>query len=932
LITDLINTTGDDIDNLGIEGIWTTLTLPISGNMATLSVSLESNAGSEAIYVDNVIFAGTACETASETTYDEVACFACPTIGAISGPVTICGSETFDITASDILGVDMMTNLDIDYAIEFVSFPGSAAPADPYTGGTPLGTVPFTALTGPTGGPYEAMLSGLSLTAGTYQVCAILEPDPTIDPDCRPSQCTTVSINSVPAAPIVSDLEVCDGESTEIVIESIPGIVFEETFDVEGEGVAGSCSTGTCETDVPASNGQWFISGDFSGLTAGSDYLQTTGGVLESQDLDAEVCFETTTIDISGLMDVYFSVNVRDQGDHEASDYVDVSYIVDGVETLIPNWMMAGSATHTLIGDIQLGGAPNDADWINTTVTEEDINGLTFSLKVCMLNNAGSENMTIDDVMIGGTPSSYNFYDGDPATGNLLASGVSSYDPMTTVTNSPETFYVTCVNPASGCEGPVETVTVTVNPQVIVVCEATDVSCFGEADGTATATATVGLTPYTFAWSNGATTASITGLVAGTYTVTVTDAGGCSATCESVVSQPTELLAECTSVNNLCNGDALGSVTVVASGGIAPYAYAWSNGGIMATEMNLIAGTYTVTVTDANGCTSTCESIVTEPPLLVADCTGENINCNGEPTGSATVTTTGGVLPYSFAWSNGATTATITDLLAGTYSVTVTDANGCTATCETSITESELLVLECTGVDVLCNGELTGSATVVATGGTPPVSYSWSSGGTMATESNLAAGTYVVTVTDASGCEMTCSVVISEPPLLTATCTSEDNLCNGESMGSATVTAGGGIAPYTYLWSSGGTLEMESGLAAGTYTVTVTDANGCTATCESVISEPALLEVSCTATDASCNGGSDGTVGASITGGTPFYSIMWSNGSFSSSQINLPAGTYTITVTDGNGCTATCESTVGNSCSIRRNRRIYICMVKWRNT
>jgi len=202
-VTDLLNTTGMDIDNLGLEGVWTTLTLPVTGNLATLSVSLQSNSGAEGIYFDNVIFAGTDCGTAAmveemcmtETTYDEMGCFVCPTIGAISGPVTICGDDVFDITASDILGVDMMSNLDIDYSIDFVSFLGNVPPADPYTGGTSVGTVPFSALTGAAGGPYEAMLSGLSLTAGTYQICAILEPDPTIDPTCMPFQCTTVSIN-----------------------------------------------------------------------------------------------------------------------------------------------------------------------------------------------------------------------------------------------------------------------------------------------------------------------------------------------------------------------------------------------------------------------------------------------------------------------------------------------------------------------------------------------------------------------------------------------------------------------------------------------------------------------------------------------------------------------------------------------------------------
>jgi len=347
-ITDLINTTGTDINTLFIEGTWMPLMSTLSGTTAILTVSLESNAGGESIYIDNVVFNGLDCGTpamvpelcTAELLYDEVGCFVCPTIGAISNPISICGDETFDILASNIIGVDMMANLAIDYSIGFVSFVGTVVPSDPYVGGTSIGTVPFSALTGAVGGPYDAMLSGLSLTTGTYQVCAILEPDPTIDPTCRPFQCTTVTINAIPGTPAVSDILVCEGEGTEIVVESVPEIIFEETFDIEGEGVAGSCVTGSCATNVPANNGQWFVSGDVTGMTASADYLQTMGGTLEAQDVDTEVCFETSMIDISGFTDVSFSINVREIGDHEPTDYVDVSYVLDGTTNFIANWLM----------------------------------------------------------------------------------------------------------------------------------------------------------------------------------------------------------------------------------------------------------------------------------------------------------------------------------------------------------------------------------------------------------------------------------------------------------------------------------------------------------------------------------------------------------------------------------------------------------------
>ncbi|MBL0054306.1 MAG: SprB repeat-containing protein [Bacteroidetes bacterium] len=293
-------------------------------------------------------------------------------------------------------------------------------------------------------------------------------------------------------------------------------------------------------------------------------------------------------------------------------------------------------------------------------------------------------------------------------------------------------------------------------------------NCFGGNNGSATVTATGGTAPYTYLWSNGKTTAANNNIAAGTYTATVTDAKGCTATCAYTVTQPTQLVATCAGTNVNCFGGNNGSATVTATGGTAPYTYLWSNGKTTAANNNIAAGTYTATVTDAKGCTATCAYTVTQPTQLVATCAGTNVNCFGGNNGSATVTATGGTAPYTYLWSNGKTTAANNNIAAGTYTATVTDAKGCTATCAYTVTQPTQLVATCAGTNVNCFGGNNGSATVTATGGTAPYTYLWSNGKTTAANNNIAAGTYTATVTDAKGCTATCAYTVTQPTQLVA--------------------------------------------------------------------------------------------------------------------------------------------------------------------
>ncbi|RDI14637.1 T9SS type A sorting domain-containing protein, partial [Flavobacterium sp. AG291] len=455
-----------------------------------------------------------------------------------------------------------------------------------------------------------------------------------------------------------------------------------------------------------------------------------------------------------------------------------------------------------------------------------------------------------------------------------------------------------------------------------------NVLCYGDTTGSATVAVTGGTGAYTYSWDTTPvqTTATATNLSAGTYTVTVTDANGCTTTQSFVITQPAQPLAltpNTTQTNVLCNGQATGSATVSVTGGTGAYTYLWSNGATTNTVTGLIAGTYTVDVTDANGCVLSNSFTITEPALALtatAD-TQTNVLCYGDTTGSATVAVTGGTGAYTYSWDTTPvqTTATATNLSAGTYTVTVTDANGCTTTQSFVITEPAqplALTPNTTQTNVLCNGQATGSATIVVNGGTGAYTYLWSNGATTSTITGLVAGTYSVDVTDANGCVLSNSFTITEPTALVATASAQTNvLCYGNATGEATVAVTGGTGAYNYSWDTtpAQTTATATGLVAGTYIVTVTDANQCVTTQSFTISQPSqplVTTPNTTQTNVSCFGGSNGTATIAVNGGTAPYTYLWNNAATTNTVTGLTAGVYSVDVTDANGCTLSQSFTI----------------------
>jgi hypothetical protein len=469
-------------------------------------------------------------------------------------------------------------------------------------------------------------------------------------------------------------------------------------------------------------------------------------------------------------------------------------------------------------------------------------------------------------------------------------------------------YYVT-VTDNKGCIKN-DSIDVSQPTQLVASTVGTYLTCYQNASGAVNASVLGGTSPYTYFWSNGATSEDLSGLAIGTYTVTITDNKNCNSSSTTIITQPSLLTANIAGTNVTCNGLSDGQANLTVLGGTTPYSYLWDDVATSTSEdlSNISAGTYNVTLIDANGCQATASIEITQPALLNASIAGSNVTCNGLSNGIANLTVSGGTTPYSFEWDDitSSTIEDISDLTPDSYNVTVTDANSCQVTASVVITQPDVLTAGIVGTNILCNGASTGAANLTVSGGTTPYIFNWSNGASSEDLSNTAAGTYVVTVTDANNCQVTANIVITQPDLIVASIVGTNVSCNGLSDGQANLTVSGGTTPYSYLWDdiANSTSEDLSNISAGTYNVTVNDANACPVTTSIVISEPALLNASIVSSNVTCNGLSTGTANLSVSGGTTPYSFIWDDTANSTTEdlSNLPIGTYNVTVTDANNC------------------------------
>lgn len=437
---------------------------------------------------------------------------------------------------------------------------------------------------------------------------------------------------------------------------------------------------------------------------------------------------------------------------------------------------------------------------------------------------------------------------------------------------------------------------------------ATNVSCFGGTNGSASVTASGGNGTYTYNWAPvGGTSATAVNLAAGSYTCTITDGNGCTGTSVVSITQPPAITAVFTQTGALCYGSSTGSASVTVTGGTPSYSYSWiPTGGTAATATGLPAGTYSCLITDANGCSVTQTVSITEPPALAITGTQTNVTCFSSCDGVASVNISGGTSPYDYNWNPSAPISpTVSNLCAGSYTCIVTDVNGCTIDMSFTLTSPPMLTATSTGTNVSCAGGSDGSSVISSTGGTAPYSYQWSpAGGNSDTATGLSAGTYACTITDANGCTVTSSVNITEPSPLVASDSVIAPLCNG-GIGTVIITGTGGTSPY-----SG---DSTYSVSAGTYLYVLTDANGCASTISVTLSDPPPLVAFISLTiDPSTCGGTDGSIDISPAGGTPGYTYLWSNSNTTEDLTGVTQGAYSCTITDNNGCTTSVNSSLND--------------------
>lgn len=381
--------------------------------------------------------------------------------------------------------------------------------------------------------------------------------------------------------------------------------------------------------------------------------------------------------------------------------------------------------------------------------------------------------------------------------------------------------------PLGGNNCYIDDININMNPLSLKIF-GTNVQCNGVNDGTAVVSVTGGSSPYTFAWSNGLLTSAISNLSAGTYTVTVTDSIGFKAQISTTINPALIITTNITPANATCFSKCDGAADLIVSGGSTPYIFSWSNGESSKNITAICAGSYTVTVRDANNCLTTSSVTITQPDALLKTITQTNITCNGLCDGSISITAVGGTSPYAYKWGTGQTTSTINSLCVGTYDVSITDANNCKINDSVAIIDPTVLSITTFSQDVNCNGLCDGLVTGNVVGGTSPHTYKWSNGSNNDTITGLCAGNYTLTVIDNNGCIKSTSLAVSQPDSLMLFISSTPET-SGQNNGTATVSAIGGTAPYSYKWndSQSQTAAAATGLSAGNYIVTVTDDNSC---------------------------------------------------------------------------------------------------------
>ncbi|GAB4451361.1 MAG: hypothetical protein OHK0036_11720 [Bacteroidia bacterium] len=551
-----------------------------------------------------------------------------------------------------------------------------------------------------------------------------------------------------------------------------------------------------------------------------------------------------------------------------------------------------GSGTYTVYHTVTNTNSCVATETIQITVPTIPTVAINSTSATCTSGGSGTVSIT------GGTgPFNYTWM---PAGGN-----------SSVATNLSQGNYTVTVTDNNGCMGTGTTSIAVPNSPTITASQVNSVSCYGGSNGSATVNISGGTPAFNYLWSNGNTTSNPTGLSAGVYTVNIIDGSNCQATATVQIFQPPALSLSINSTSIQCNGGNNGSATANPSGGVGGYTYTWTpSGGNSSVASNLSAGNYTVSVNDANGCNITGNVSIIEPPALSLSINASSVSCNGGNNGSATANVSGGTPNYNYAWlPSGGNSSLANNLMAGNYTVNITDANGCTISGTASISQPPALSITASSNSVSCFGYSDGSASVNISGGVGGYNYSWLPIGANGSSVNgLSAGTYTVNVTDMNACPISTVINIVQPSSVSLITSPNATICYGQST-NIFANASGGNSPYSYSWTpsslSGAGPIMINPTVTTNYNVYATDANGCVSPIKNIqiyVLPPLIASGTFTTV---CDKDL-GTLSFNLTSGGNGgpYQYSWSNGSSSPSisvvaVYSLQPQTYTITIDDG---------------------------------
>jgi gliding motility-associated-like protein len=640
-----------------------------------------------------------------------------------------------------------------------------------------------------------------------------------------------------------------------------------------------------------------------------------------------------TTEDIYGLLPGTYSATVTDANNCSVTISQSVNQPTQLTSTISPTPVLcAGAASGSVDLTVSGGTSPYNYLW-NNGVTTEDLTGVSGGLYTVVVHDANGCSITNSTTVTEPAPITITVVKTD-----VLCNGAATGAIDITVNGGTPTIiyswsngagiedlaglvagpYSVTITDGNGCTASASA-TITEPSGLVLNATPVDVGCNGGANGSIDITVQGGVFPYTFLWSNSAVTEDINGLSGGPYAVTVTDFNGCTISQSFTINEPTALTSTLVATNVTCFGASNGAIDLTVGGGTAPYSFLWNTFQTVEDLNGIGGGLYYVIITDANGCTKHDSILVTEAPQLVLSTVVTNVLCNGAATGAIDLTVSGGLSPYDYVWSNGAVTEDITAVIAGTYTVTVKDANNCSATTSATITQPSAMVMNSSVVDVACANGADGSVDITVQGGVFPYAYLWSNSAVTEDIYNVSGGTYMVTITDANGCTLTATFNISEPAGMTSSIVGTDVTCNNAHNGAADLTVNGGVTPYTFLWSTFSGTEDISGLDGGLYYVIITDAHNCEIKDSVLIDEPTPIVLTTVVTNISCFNANDGIIDLTVTGGTPAYTFAWSSGPTTEDLANLPGGQYVVTVTDNHSCTATTSADIVNPSQINAN-------------